>query len=442
MTPTRVLIVDDEVKLVRSISFALQQAGIDCLLSYTGEQGIAVAEKQSPDLVLLDVKMPGASGLDVLVALKEFSPDLPVIMMSALDATQDAVRAVKLGAFDYLSKPFDMDDVIHLISQALAECNPVAADSRQENRKIDKTMLLGSSPVIDHLRSQLDRIIASEARCIMLQGEVGVGKAVIARELHRRTCGSEAPLVELNCATLATDRAEIELFGQLSAQTGGLPRRGLIEMADGGTLFLHEIEALPLPVQTRLNIFLETGSLQLVAKGAHKANVQVVVSTHYDLSDALQQNKLRHDLFLKLNALPLMVPPLRERGKDIELLALRFLHDVAQRAGKRQITLGRASLERLFAYAWPGNVRELKNLIERLTVLYPGATIEEGDLPAELRGLAIPQPQTIEDQMREVERDLVLEALAESQGRKGRAAEKLGISRHALKRRLHKLGLQ
>ena len=302
--------------------------------------------------------------------------------------------------------------------------------------------MLGSSPVMDTLRAQFERIAKSGARCVTLQGEVGVGKAVVARELHRRTRGPDAPLVELNCATLAPDQAELELFGHVPTQAGGLPRRGLIEMADGGTLFLHEVEALPLPVQTRLMVFLDTGCLQSVVKGGGAVDAQLIVSTHEDLSDALIQERLRHDLYLKLSALPLLVPPLRERGKDIELLALRFVHDVAQRAGQRQITLSRDCLDHLLAYAWPGNVRELKNLIERLTVLYPGAKLEDSDLPDALRGLAVPQAQTIEEQMRDVERDLVLDALAQARGRKGQAAEKLGISRHALKRKLRKLGLQ
>lgn len=442
MKAIRILIVDDEVKLVRSISFALGQAGFECLLSYSGAQALSVLETERPDLVLLDVKMPVASGLDVLKELKSVQPDLPVIMMSALDATQDAVRAVKLGAFDYLSKPFDMDDLIQLAGEAVASTSPGKEERVHDDQRLDESLLLGSSKLVDDLRAQLDRLVGSHAPCVLLQGEVGVGKAVVARELHRRKHGSDAPMVELNCATLASDQAEAELFGQKPNQNGGLPRRGLIEIADGGTLFLHEVESLPMSVQTRLMVFFETGRLHPQLTGGRALDVQVIVSTHTDLIEALRNNVLRHDLYLMMTALPLTLPPLRERGKDIELLALRFVSDVARRTGQRQIRLSRACLDRFLAYPWPGNVRELKNLIERLTVLNPGVTIDEDALPDALRGLALPQPQSIEDQMRDVERDLVLDALAQARGRKGIAAEKLGISRHALKRKLQRLGLQ
>lgn len=443
MSRTRILIVDDEIKLVRSICFALRQAGYDCLQSHSGAQGLELAEKQAPDLVLLDVKMPGASGLDVLQALRQRQPDLPVIMMSALDATQDAVRAVKLGAVDYLSKPFDMEELIQIIEETTATIPPTPSAAHQENRRIEEAMLLGNSYVIATLRDQLDRVAASSSRCVMLRGEVGVGKAVVARELHLRTCGPDAPLVELNCATLAPGQAESELFGQDGASNGVLPRRGLIEIADGGTLFLHEVEALPLPVQTRLQTFLETGNLRpMASKSGPQADVRIVISTDADLEQATREGRLRRDLYLKLSALPLEVPPLRERSDDVDLLALRFCRDFARRAGQRPIQLDSGCLDRLRAYPWPGNVRELKNLTERLTILHPEAMIRESDLPSEYHDLTLPQAETIADQIQHVERDLIRDAMTKARGRKGVAAEKLGISRHALKRKIQKLGLQ
>lgn len=442
MTATRVLIIDDEIKLVRSISFALRQAGFDCLQSHSGAQGLEIAEKQHPDLVLLDVKMPGTSGLVVLQELRRLFPDLPVIMMSALDATRDAVQSVKLGALDYLSKPFDMEDLIQLIQDAVANHGAPFEGPRLDDQQIEDAMLLGNSHAIANLRAQIDKVAKSGSRCVLLQGEMGTGKSVIARELHERSCGPHAPLIELNCAALAQDQGEAELFGQEAGPNNKLPRCGLVEIADGGTLFLHEIEALSLTVQTRLMVFLETGSLRpMAAKKSRLADVKLIVSTHSDFKSALKQQLLRQGLHLKITALPLMVPPLRDRAEDIELLALSFIQKIAHHTSLRPIKLSRECLGRMQAYEWPGNVRELKNMIERLTVLHPGEMIGETALPNQLRALDMPIAETIEDQVRRVERDLVLEALAKARGHKGRAAEKLGISRHALKRKMQKLGI-
>ncbi len=443
MKQRTVLIVDDEIKLARSIGFALRQVGFDCLCCHNGQQGLAATERQLPDLVLLDVRMPGASGLEVLQALKHRHPHLPVIMMSALDATQDAVQAVKLGAFDYLSKPFDMDDLIHLIGEAIAQRVPAENPDMSDEQPIDEATLLGSSTVVDTLRAQLEQIASSGARCVYLQGEVGVGKAVVARELHRRTRGSAAPLVELNCATLSPQRAERELFGEQAQHPGELPHRGMLEITDGGSLFLHEVEALPDAVQARLSMYLEAGHSQLPADANSAANdVQLIISSHHDLSDAVQNGRLRPELYLKLCALPLQVPPLRQRDKDIELLARRFAQAIARRLGRRPVLLQSDCVDKLRAYDWPGNVRELKNLIEQLTVLHAGQEISAEDLPETLRGQAPQQHLSIEERMHALERGLVRDALGEVRGRKGQAAERLGISRHALKRKMQKLGLQ
>lgn len=434
----RILIIDDEIKLTRSIAFALRQSGFDSIESHNGRAGYELAQKEKPDLVLLDVRMPGLSGLDVLPSLRLDLPAVPVIMMSALDATQDAVKAVKLGAVDYLSKPVDMDDLIQLI-----ETTTTAADSqpeaqiREDETEADVSLLGNSQPMRD-LRQMIDRAVTSGVRAILLRGELGAGRAVVARDLHQRACGHDAPFVEINCATLVGDQIETELFGS----HGDLPRRGLIEVADGGTLFLHEIEALTPVAQARIMAFLDSGALRQGGSGrAVSPEIRLIAAASEDLDQCVAEGRFRRDLSLRLGLLPLDVPPLRDRREDIDLLCLSFARSISSRMGSKPVRFTRAARDRLRAHPWPGNVRELKNLVERLTILQPGAQIDATDLPREIASDAAPVETSIEERMTSIERDMVRDALSRARGRKGLAADTLGISRHALKRKMQRLGL-
>ncbi|MQQ07095.1 response regulator [Epibacterium sp. SM1979] len=433
----RILIIDDEIKLTRSIAFALRQSGYDCLESHNGRAGYELAQKETPDLVLLDVRMPGHSGLAVLESLRQDLPTVPVIMMSALDATQDAVKAVKLGAVDYLSKPVDMDDLIQLIETTTAETQDSPEIQTLEEGRPYEASLLGNSALMRDLRNHIERATTSGVRTVLLRGELGVGRAMVARDLHKRACGAAAPFVEINCATLVGDQIETEIFGS----HGDLHRRGLIEVADGGTLFLHEVEALSPVAQARIMAFLESGVLRQFGGRVVRPDVRIVAAANADLAQCAAAGQFRKDLHLRLELLPLDVPPLRDRREDIELLWMSFARSYARKMGCKQIRLSAAARDQLMSYDWPGNVRELKNLVERLTILKPGALIDVADLPREMFSEDLIPDANIEEQMATLERALVRDALTKARGRKGVAADTLGISRHALKRKMQRLGL-
>ncbi|SMX27209.1 Nitrogen regulation protein NR(I) [Pelagimonas phthalicica] len=437
MTKT-ILIIDDEIRLTRSLSFTLRQIGYECLESHNGRQGYELALKKRPDVVLLDVRMPGMSGLEILRHLRMDMPELPVIMMSALDATRDAVEAVKQGAIEYLAKPFDMDELVQLLANTVQASGARSETQFRSEASLHDVSLLGNSPEIRHLRGLLDRAARTRLSAVYLLGELGVGRAVVARDLHQRSCGEDAPFVEVNCATLTGDFVETELFGR----QGELPRPGLIEAADGGTLFLHEVEALPATAQARLLDFLDKGCLYLTPGTSGVAsNVRLITTSSRDLSQCCDEGSFRRDLYLKLSMLPIKVPPLRERPQDIELLCIHFARECAIRLDQRSVQFSRAFHDGLKGYGWPGNVRELKNLIERLTILKGGEVLAETDLPADMTVRDAHAAFGIEETMRNVERDLVRDALTKAQGRKGLAAEQLGISRHALKRKMQRLGM-
>lgn len=433
----RILIIDDEIRLTRSLAFALRQTGYECLESHGGSAGHKLALKEQPDLVLLDVRMPGVSGIEVLRALKAEMPALPVIIMSALDATQDAVKAVKLGAVDYLSKPFDMDDLIALIETTLSESATLSDQQFFNERRVEDASLLGHSAPMRQLREQVGRAAETGVPCILLRGEIGVGKAVVARDFHLQARGVDAPFVEINCATQSGEQIEAALFGE----GGDLPRRGLIEAADGGTLFLHEVEALGPTAQARIMGFLDTGTIRLGSGQMLSPSLSLVVASNSDLETFVETGSFRRDLYLRLAMFPLDMAPLRDRLEDIDLLCQSFARDLALATGQKPVWFSKTALKRLAAYDWPGNVRELKNMVERLTILHPGALIEDSALPAEIRRQQLRSPETIEEKVSSVERDLVLEALQKARGRKGVAADHLGISRHALKRKMQRLGL-
>ncbi|MEP0520154.1 MAG: sigma-54 dependent transcriptional regulator [Hyphomicrobiales bacterium] len=444
MNHTTVLIIDDEVKLTQSLAFTLKQAGFECLRAHNGLDGCKVAQKEKPDVILLDIRMPGKNGIEVLEWLNEQVPEIPVLMMSAFDDTKDAVLAIKMGAIDYLSKPFDVDELIHLIQQTSKRKQLETEVQYLRDRYTNDTAFIGNSPLIKELRDQIERLASSQINTLLVSGETGVGKAVIAKQLHLKGSGDDSPFVEVNCATLSEHQIEAELFG---AEKGSMPGvvsrlRGLVEIAHGGTLFLDEISEMPLAVQAKLLTFLETRSYRPVGlPREHRSDVRVIAATNKSLEQAVENQTFRQDLFFRLNVMPIEIPPLRDRDKDTELLASYFANRFAEEAATRPINMAKAAQRYMATYPWPGNVRELKNLIERLTILRPGQTIGPEQLPAEILTVEPSDPLSIEESMDGVERTMIQEALLKSGGKKGMAAERLGISRHAMKRKMQRLGL-
>lgn len=445
---SQILIVDDEKSFVRSMGFALSEAGFNTLNAHTGEEALTLLSQQTPDLMLLDLRLPGLSGMDVLAETARLQPELPVVMISAHGDTRAAVQAVKAGATDYLTKPFALDELLHLI-RAITERRQMQDElTYHRSRSANASGLVGSSTAMKTLWETVQRVAASSTGRILLMGESGTGKAVVARAVHQQSPRAERAFVEINCAALPEQLIEAELFGaEKGAYTGAHQKRaGLVSLAHGGTLFLDEIGELPLALQAKFLHFLENGDYRPVgATTSQTADVRVVAATNRSLEDEVRAGRFREDLFFRLNVIELTIPPLRERGEDLKELMDVFIETQAREEGCRPIAIPPETLDCLAAYAWPGNVRELRNLVERLTILHPGQRIRPVQLPAEFQptgeSLAAPRTASLEAQLQQTERDVIRKALEHTGGHKGRAAQELGMSRHAFKRRLQRLGL-
>lgn len=449
---SQILIVDDEKSFVRSLTFALNQAGFHSQCAYTGEAGLAAMEDNLPDLMLLDLRLPGMSGMDVLFETARLYPELPVVMISAHGDTRAAVQAVKAGATDYLTKPFALDELLHLIRTITERTRMQEGLTCHRNRAANSSGLVGSSETMAHLWQTVQRVAGSSAGRILLLGESGTGKAVVARAIHEQSARSSEAFVEINCAALPEQLIEVELFGaEKGAYTGAHQKRsGLVALAHRGTLFLDEIGELPLALQAKFLHFLENGDYRPVGGGGgnHTADVRVIGATNRSLEEEVRLGHFRDDLYFRLNVIEMTIPPLRERDDDLRELLDAFIDSQAREESCRPITIPQEALELLLAYSWPGNVRELRNLVERLTILYPGQLIRRQHLPAEFHTAGVPHrdnnqstASSLDQHLQRAERHLVLEALEKTGGRKGRAAEQLGVSRHAFKRRLQRLGI-
>jgi DNA-binding NtrC family response regulator len=445
---SQILIVDDEKSFVRSMGFALSEAGFRTLDAHTGEEALNLLTENTPDLMLLDLRLPGMSGMDVLAEAARLYPELPVVMISAHGDTRAAVQAVKAGATDYLTKPFALDELLHLIRSVTERRQMRDELTYHRSRSANASGLVGSSAAMNSLWETVQRVAASSTGRILLMGESGTGKAVVARAIHQQSTRADNAFVEINCAALPEQLIETELFGaEKGAYTGAHQKRaGLVSLAHGGTLFLDEIGELPLSLQAKFLHFLENGDYRPVGGTAsHTADVRVVAATNRSLEDEVRAGRFREDLFFRLNVIELVIPPLRERGEDLRELMDVFIESQAREEGCRPISIPPETLDRLVAYHWPGNVRELRNLVERLTILHPGQRIRPAQLPTEFQPVAFGgQPagrNSLEAQLEETEREMIQQALDQSGGHKGRAAEQLGMSRHAFKRRLHRLGL-
>jgi len=441
-----ILIVDDEKNMRFVVGRALASAGHQVSEAASGEEALKAFEQSVPDLVILDQRMPGMDGITTLTKIKKQHPDLPVIMLTAHGNVESAVQAMKAGATDYLTKPFDVEELKLAVEKALKVGNLVRQVDylRGElDRKYDTDGIIGKSPRMQEVLKTIGRVAAADAT-VMIYGESGTGKELIARALHHRSSRRQGPFIQLSCAALPETLLESELFGyEKGAFTGAVSSRpGRFELADGGSLFLDEIGDISPAVQVKLLRVLEQRSFErLGSSKTISVDVRLIGATNRDLPAMIKAGEFREDLYYRLNVIPIQMPPLRERQGDVKLLAEHFLARYAP--GKK---LSAEALRALEAYSWPGNVRELQNTIERVTILSPGNVIELEDLPAEvLRGAPPPTnavrlpPEGIA--LEAVERNLITQALERTGGNRTRAAELLGISRHTLLYRMEKYGL-
>jgi len=469
-----ILVADDDRSIRTVLSQALTRSGYHVRSTGTASILWRWVENGEGDLVITDVVMPDENGLDLIPRIRKLRPDLRIVVISAQSTFATALKAAQRGAFEYLPKPFDLNDLLAVVGRALAAPAPVDMAVEDDEEKLP---LVGRSPAMQEIFRTVARVTTTDLT-VMITGESGTGKELIARALHDYGPRRGAPFVAVNMAAIPRELIESELFGhERGAFTGALARnQGRFEQANGGTLFLDEIGDMPPEAQTRLLRVLQEGEFTSVGgRTAIRVNVRIVAATHRDLRALIRQGLFREDLFYRLNVVPIRLPPLRERIEDIPLLARHFLVQ-ARAKGLAAKVLTPGAVERLKSYAWPGNVRELENLMRRLAALYPQETIGEDVIAAELAAaaqpervpaaLADPAPETesmaqaIERHLRayfashkdgvppagvydrvlaEVERPLIRLTLAATRGNQIKAAAILGLNRNTLRKKIREL---
>jgi DNA-binding NtrC family response regulator len=419
-----------------AVKEVVRASGHEPVLARSGAEALGLLE--GVDAVVTDFAMPGMDGLALLAAVRERDASLPVILLTAQGSERVAVRAMKAGAYEYVTKPFDIDEMSLVIERAL-ETRGLRIQNRQlAAEKAIGRSFVGDTPPMRRLLEAVGRVAPKDVT-VLLRGETGTGKELVARAIHDHSRRRERPLVSVNCGAISAGLVESELFGhERGAFTGALSRKiGRFELADGGTIFLDEIGDLPLDLQVKLLRVLQEGEIERVG-GARpiRVNVRVIAATHRDLEVAVQDGRFRADLYYRLNVFPLHVPPLRERREDIPVLVRHFVLKYAARMGKAIEHIPRKSLDALTAYDWPGNVRELANIVERSVIVSQGQTLEVGDW---LTARA-PAARTL----KETEREQILAALEETRWRvsgPAGAAVRLGLKPTTLEARMKKLGI-
>jgi len=456
-----VWIVDDDRSIRWVLEKAMQRENIPCMVFNSASDALRELERSQPAVVLSDIRMPGASGLELLQALKERLPKVPVIIMTAYSDLDSAVAAFQGGAFEYLPKPFDVDQALELVQRALAEN---ASSDVLVGSDVPAPEILGQAPAMQEVFRAIGRLANSHAT-VLITGESGSGKELVAQALHRHSPRASGAFIALNTAAIPKDLLESELFGhERGAFTGAAAqRRGRFEQADGGTLFLDEIGDMPAELQTRLLRVLSDGQFYRV--GGHspiKVNVRVIAATHQDLEVRVREGLFREDLFHRLNVIRLRLPALRERREDIPLLVRHFMQKSARELGMDAKGVSDAALKTMINLPWSGNVRQLENVCHYLTVMAPGQVVEVSDLPADLmqgsiepttgdwlHGLATEasarlargEAAILDELTQSYEKTLIEVALRHTGGRRIEAAHLLGWGRNTLTRKIHELGM-
>ncbi len=456
-----VWIIDDDRSIRWVLEKALLRENIPCMTFNAASDALRELERSTPAAVLSDIRMPGVSGLELLQQLKERLPKVPVIIMTAYSDLDSAVAAFQGGAFEYLPKPFDVDQAVELVRRALSES--ASRDTPAAN-DVPVPEILGQAPAMQEVFRAIGRLAQSHTT-VLINGESGTGKELVAHALHRHSPRASGPFIALNTAAIPKDLLESELFGhERGAFTGAAAqRRGRFEQADGGTLFLDEIGDMPTELQTRLLRVLSDGQFYRV--GGHspiKVNVRVIAATHQDLEVRVREGLFREDLFHRLNVIRLRLPALRERTEDIPLLARHFMQKSARELGMEAKALSDAAMKALTRLPWSGNVRQLENVSHYLTVMAPGQVVEVSDLPGDLMQgepvqasgdwlqslaleagarLARGEAAILVELTQAYEKTLIEVALRHTGGRRIEAANLLGWGRNTLTRKIHELGM-
>jgi DNA-binding NtrC family response regulator len=447
LSPVRLLIVDDDEQLRQTLVRRFERKGMMVTWAASSEDALTKANQCRWDLALLDLHLPGMSGLDLLGRLKEMQPEMEAIMLTAHSSVETAVLAMKRGAYDYLIKPFHLPDLEIHLEKALEKVN-LARRERQWVQHIEyespRYRLIGSGPAMQRVIQLIERVAPTEAS-VLIRGASGTGKELVARAIHNNSQRRDRPLVTINCAALQETLLESELFGHEKGSFTGATqaKAGLVEVAEGGTLFIDEIAEMAPGLQAKLLRVLENGHYRRVGSTEEViANVRIVAATNKVIEDEMKQGRFREDLFYRLNVVSINLPPLKDRRQDISELVQHFL--ASRQIGSQRFQIQPEALAALNAYDWPGNIRELANVLERAQILAEEHLITLDDLPENLVGSA-PHPEASlipSSFLEEVERRHVQEILRKENGNKVHAAKALGISRRALYRLISKYHLE
>jgi two-component system NtrC family response regulator len=446
----KILIIDDDPSLRRVLEYNLQEEGYHVFAAESGEDGLRLFSDEKPSLVITDMKMSGMDGMQVLKAVKEQSPETLVMIITAFGAVDMAVEAMKLGAYDYITKPFNRDALRLTVAKALQFTGISEENRRLKAELTDKNdfrAIVGSSPQMEKVFAVVRKVADTEAS-VLITGESGTGKELIARSIHSNSSRHNAPFIAINCAAIPRDLLESELFGHVKgAFTGAIrDKTGKFQLADGGTLFLDEVGELPVELQPKLLRALQEKEIEPVGgTRTLKLDVRVVAATNLDIERAIEEGAFREDLYYRLSVIPILLPPLRERRQDIPLLIRHF----CAKHHSEKVVFDKEALAAMTAYAWPGNVRELENSVERLLIMRSGETITAGELPDKILNTQKEQTQgsaifRLPDEgysLEQLEKEIVLDALERNHWNQAAAARFLKIPRHTLIYRLEKFGI-
>jgi len=450
-----ILVVDDDDSVRRVMQMQLSEAGYDVRLAGSGGEALRTLLEHPPKLLITDLRMPDLDGLEFLRRIAEDQIQTTVIIITAFGTIETAVQAMRLGAYDYVTKPIDYETLLLAVHRAMERQNLIE-EVRNLRSALDRRY--GFESIIGHSKSLLTVLekasrVAQHDITVLINGETGTGKELLARAIHHNSRRRNQPFVTINCGAIPKELIEAELFGfTRGAFTGASANKsGKVEMADGGTLFLDEIGELPLEAQVKLLRLIQHGEIERVGATSIKViNVRIIAATHRNLSAMVEDGVFREDLYYRLAVVPLYLPPLRERKEDIPEIAEFLFHQAKDRHGMRDVRVAPSLALRFTGYRWPGNVRELENVIERMLVLSDGETITEGDLPDELRQASGPVSQSsllleLPEEgisLEAIERELLLRALERFNGNQTQAARYLDISRRTFIYRMEKHGLR
>ena len=448
---TSVLVVDDELLIRKSLGKVLRARGYAVEVASSGAEGLEKAGAIRPQVMFLDMRLPDTDGLSVLRRVLELDPLLQVIVITAFGDVQSAVDAMKLGACDFLRKPYEMEDIVLAVEAAartFRQASELDLYRRQAWRQYSDEEIIGKSGPMAVVRDLIDKVVRSQATSVLITGESGTGKELVARAIHYRSDRAQAPLMEVNCSSFHENLLENELFGhEKGAFTDASDtKKGLIELCDGGTLFLDEVADMPVPTQAKLLRFIDHRNFKRLG-GAQDitVDIRIVAATNKDVESEVRAGRFRSDLYFRLKVVGIELPPLRDRDDDILLLARHFLREFSRKFQKRFADVSPEAVAVLAAYGWPGNVRELRNLIERIVLLEEGERIEVAQLSPEVMGRPKPSSDGSSSSdhtlptLAEIEAGHISEVLRLTAGNKTQAARILGISRQGLIEKLRRM---